>query len=57
MQITILGGGGFLGRRVAERIASTGKLRGQPVTGMILFDLAAPAPHPAPTRPFRQFLA
>jgi nucleoside-diphosphate-sugar epimerase len=48
MQITILGGGGFLGRRVAERIASTGKLRGQTVTGMVLFDLAAPAPLAAP---------
>lgn len=48
MQITILGGGGFLGRKFAERLAAQGHLGGQPVTGLILFDLAAPKPMEAP---------
>jgi D-erythronate 2-dehydrogenase len=48
MQITILGGGGFLGRRFAERLAAQGHLGGKPVTGLILFDLAAPKPLEAP---------
>ena len=43
MKITILGGGGFLGRKVAERLASSGKLGGHPVSSLILFDLAPPA--------------
>lgn len=45
MQITILGGGGFLGRKLAQRLAADGALGGRPVTGLTLFDLAAP---PAP---------
>lgn len=48
MRVTILGGGGFLGRRVAERIAASGELGGRAVTGMVLFDLAPPAPLAAP---------
>ena len=46
MQITILGGGGFLGRKLAARLAASGKLGPQPVTALTLFDLAAP-PKPA----------
>ena len=48
MQITILGGGGFLGRKFAERLAAQGHLGGRPVTGLTLFDLAAPQPLQAP---------
>lgn len=45
MQITILGGGGFLGRKLARRLAAEGTLGGRPVAGLTLFDIAAP---PAP---------
>lgn len=48
MKITILGGGGFLGRRFAERLAAQGHLGGRPVTGLILFDLVAPKTLEAP---------
>ena len=46
MQITILGGGGFLGRKLAARLATIGELGGHKVTGLTLFDLAEP-PRPA----------
>ncbi len=49
MRISILGGGGFLGRRVAQLLAASGHLGNQPITGLTLFDLAAP---PAPDAPF-----
>lgn len=42
MKISILGGGGFLGRKIAAKLAADGTLGGQPVTGLTLFDLAAP---------------
>jgi nucleoside-diphosphate-sugar epimerase len=42
MHITILGGGGFLGRKVAERLATTGRLGRRAVSALTLFDLAAP---------------
>lgn len=48
MNITILGGGGFLGRKIADRLARTGKLGDTAVTSLVLFDLAAPPPLPAP---------
>lgn len=44
MHITILGGGGFLGRKVAARLVADGALRGQAIDGLTLFDLAAPKP-------------
>jgi len=44
MHITILGGAGFLGRKVAARLAADGALGGQPVSSLTLFDLAAPPP-------------
>jgi nucleoside-diphosphate-sugar epimerase len=44
MQITILGGAGFLGRKIAAQLAQTGTLAGRPVTALTLFDLAAPLP-------------
>ncbi|OJY66681.1 MAG: NAD-dependent epimerase [Rhodospirillales bacterium 70-18] len=43
MNITILGGGGFLGQKVAARLAAEGTLGGQAVTSLTLFDIAAPA--------------
>ena len=42
MKISILGGGGFLGRKVAARLAQDGRLGERPITGLTLFDLAAP---------------
>jgi nucleoside-diphosphate-sugar epimerase len=48
MKITILGGGGFLGRKVAAELARTGALGGRPITGLTLFDLHEPAPLDAP---------
>jgi nucleoside-diphosphate-sugar epimerase len=49
MQISILGGGGFLGRKVAARLARDGSLGGQTIAGLTLFDLAEP---PRPDAPF-----
>jgi D-erythronate 2-dehydrogenase len=48
MNITILGGGGFLGRKIAQHLADTGTLGGQPVTRLTLFDLHTPPPLEAP---------
>ena len=48
MKISILGGGGFLGRKLAARLAQDGKLGGKPVTGLTLFDLTEPAKPAAP---------
>ena len=44
MNITILGGGGFLGRKIAAHLAETGSLGGKPVTNLTLFDLHEPPP-------------
>ncbi len=48
MQITILGGGGFLGRKLAARLAQDGALGGEAITGLTLFDLQAPPAMEAP---------
>lgn len=48
MQITILGAGGFLGRKLATRLARQGSLGTRKITAMTLFDLAEP---PAPANP------
>lgn len=42
MKVSILGGGGFLGRKIAENLARNGALGGKPVTGLTLFDMAEP---------------
>lgn len=49
MKISILGGGGFLGRKLAMRLAADGVLGGRPITKLTLFDLTEP---PAPAAPF-----
>ncbi len=48
MNIVILGGGGFLGRKIAARLAASGTLGGKPVTKLTLFDLHQPASLDAP---------
>lgn len=47
MKISILGGGGFLGRKLADKLATEGRLGGTPITGLTLFDVADP---PAPAQ-------
>lgn len=42
MLVSILGGGGFLGQKIGARLAKEGTLGGNPITGLTLFDLAAP---------------
>ena len=49
MKISILGAGGFIGRRIAARLAADGTLGGRPVMELTLFDLAPP---PAPAAAF-----
>ncbi|MFQ5624502.1 MAG: D-erythronate dehydrogenase [Paracoccaceae bacterium] len=44
MKIAITGGGGFIGRKLALRLAERERLHGQAITGLLLADLAAPAP-------------
>ncbi len=48
MNIVILGGGGFLGRRIARHLATTGTPGGRAVESLTLFDLHEPAPLDAP---------
>jgi len=49
MKITILGGGGFLGRKIAERLAREGVYAGRTIEALTLFDMFEP---PAPDAPF-----
>lgn len=48
MQISILGAGGFLGRKLAARLAADGGLGGRSISRLTLFDLAEPS---KPTTP------
>jgi nucleoside-diphosphate-sugar epimerase len=48
MRVSILGGGGFLGRRLAARLAQDGKLGGSTIASLTLFDLTTPARPAAP---------
>ena len=47
MRVSILGGGGFLGRKLAARLAREGRLGGRAITDLTLFDVSAPEPPPA----------
>lgn len=49
MKISILGGGGFLGRRLAIRLANDGHISGTPISVLTLFDITPP---PAPNAAF-----
>jgi len=49
MKISILGGGGFLGRKIAAKLAKDGTLGGKPITALTLFDMTEP---PKPEAPF-----
>ena len=49
MHITILGANGFLGRKLAARLAADGALAGRAIASLTLFDMAAPL---APAAPF-----
>jgi nucleoside-diphosphate-sugar epimerase len=44
MKITILGGAGFLGRKIAVQLAQRGELAGRAISELTLFDIAAPLP-------------
>ena len=44
MKVLILGGGGFLGQKLAKALAARTRLRGHTITSMTLADLAVPAP-------------
>jgi D-erythronate 2-dehydrogenase len=48
MNITILGGGGFLGQKIARRLAEQGLLAGRRIASLTLFDLVAPPTVAAP---------
>jgi nucleoside-diphosphate-sugar epimerase len=49
MKISILGGGGFLGRKIAAKLAKDGELGGKRITALTLFDVMEP---PKPDAPF-----
>jgi len=48
MRVLIIGGGGFIGQKIAKALVASGTLKGQPITHLALADLAAPAPMEAP---------
>ncbi len=42
MKVAIIGGGGFLGQKLARRLAEIGTVRGEAITSMVLADIVAP---------------
>lgn len=62
MKIVITGGAGFLGRRLADRLAAGGPIAGpagagEAIDDIVLFDLSAPAHPPAGLDPRIRFVA
>ncbi|MBS1302635.1 D-erythronate dehydrogenase [Loktanella sp. SALINAS62] len=48
MNILIIGGGGFLGQKLAHRLEAAGQLRNSEITGLTLADITAPGAVAAP---------
>ncbi len=48
MRILIIGGGGFIGQKLATSLAGRGNLRNQPISGITCADVSAPPDIPAP---------
>ncbi len=48
VDVLIIGGGGFLGQKIARALAASGTLRGETISSLALADLAAPASMDAP---------
>lgn len=47
MKILIVGGGGFIGQKLAKALIARGTLRGKPITGVTLADIVAPVIPPS----------
>jgi D-erythronate 2-dehydrogenase len=47
MRVLIIGGGGFIGQKLAKALIARGTLRGKPITDISLADLVAPEAMPA----------
>lgn len=52
MKISILGGAGFLGRKLTSHLVRHGALGGNQVTGLVSFDMNQPRPEPDADFPF-----
>ena len=48
MRVCIIGGAGFLGQKLAQALATRGRIKGRDVSGILLADVVAPAPVEAP---------
>lgn len=48
MRVSIIGGGGFLGQKLARALAARSELRGQRIDSMVLADVVEPRPVEAP---------
>ncbi len=48
MRVSIIGGGGFLGQKLARTLAAKGELRGRKIESMVLADVVEPPPVEAP---------
>lgn len=48
MKVVILGGAGFIGRKLAEKLTALGELKGREITSLHLVDIVEPLPLEAP---------